>query len=62
MKLMDDEDDQLLGRLIAEYSEQINGLRAALVWISEHSSDPRACERALRELSGRSHEMPPLWR
>ena len=50
IKLDDDEDDVLLGRLVAEYSEKINKLRAALLWIGKHSKDPQVVERVLREL------------
>jgi len=45
-----DDSDELLGRLVAEYSKKINRLRGALLWISEHSSDPQIVQRALHEL------------
>jgi hypothetical protein len=51
-----DDDEELLGRLVAEYSEEINRLRAALRWVFEHSSDPRAADRALQALG------PQTWK
>ena len=47
--MTDDTDDEVLGRLVAEYSEEINQLRKALLWFAEHR-DPRVAQRALREL------------
>jgi len=46
----DDTDNELLGRLVAEYSKKITRLREALLWVSEHSSDLKAVDRALHEL------------
>jgi len=48
--MTDDTDEELLGRLVSEYSKKINRLRAALLWVSEHSSDPQIVQRALHEL------------
>jgi hypothetical protein len=45
-----DDNEELLGRLVAEYSEEINRLREALLWVSEHSNDPQIVQRALHEL------------
>jgi hypothetical protein len=44
------DDDELLGRLVAEYSHKITRLREALLWVSEHSSDPQIVQRAVHEL------------
>jgi len=48
----DGEETELLGQLVAEYSEEINRLRSALRWVFDHSSDPRAADRALQALVG----------
>jgi hypothetical protein len=50
MGMTDDTEDELLGRLVAEYSEEINRLRAALLWVSQHSIDPQIVQRSLHEL------------
>ena len=46
----DDDETELLGRLMAEYSDKINQLRAGLLWIYENSDDSMIINRAFREL------------
>jgi hypothetical protein len=44
------DEDNALGRLVAEYSGKINELRRALLWIREHSNDPAVIRRCEKEL------------